>query len=265
VHKIPQWDVKQMLERIISPEYIVSARIRPMNAKNVCIVIDVELTSSALCNVMINKINGMEITFAGVPGSFKLRATLPPLDPNHDFKLLKATLDKTRQVVLLQNLPARWFTDTTSSTAPSSSSSSSPSIQNMRSILEANYGPIRNIEIDYDASTIEKSMVFNVAIHFSTQEVLHKALEALCGRIVIRTDTKARASYVIGIGGVEYFEPLNIRKRKFERERREEARKKEEDDRKKREVEEAKRRQAEEDERRRVEEERAKKRSRRKT
>jgi NADP-dependent 3-hydroxy acid dehydrogenase YdfG len=35
VHKIPQWDVKQMLERTITSEFLVTSRIRPTNAKNV--------------------------------------------------------------------------------------------------------------------------------------------------------------------------------------------------------------------------------------
>lgn len=49
VHKIPQWDVKQMLERTISPDYLVASRIRPTNPKNVCKPELVETSIWSIC------------------------------------------------------------------------------------------------------------------------------------------------------------------------------------------------------------------------
>ncbi|CAK9235566.1 unnamed protein product [Sphagnum troendelagicum] len=176
--------------------------------------------------LVVDAVNGLELNVGGL----KVRCSARIQEVN-DFEVVKRSWEaifgpnptgmrRTGPTTLvLRGVPSRWFAEPRVS--------SKPSVLVTHTIF-SKFGEIRNLEVmsNGDVSKVGKEVGSMAAtlqcivwVQFENHASFCNAVQSLCGHVMQKEGSSFKAAYVVDWDRENYFSEINIRRRKFEKER----------------------------------------------
>ncbi|KAG0604610.1 hypothetical protein M758_10G184300 [Ceratodon purpureus] len=176
----------------------------------------------------VENVNGVELSVGGL----KLKC-FAVIKETNDFEALKRSWEVVfgprregaaqgqagPTTLTLKDVPSRWFAEPRVS--------SKPSVLVTHTIFSS-FGEIRNLEVlsnedlgsnPKDVGSMTAALQCQIWVQFDNHTNFCKALYAFCGRAMHKVGSNFRAMYVVDWDKENYFSVLNVRRRKFEKER----------------------------------------------
>eukprot|EP01018_Ginkgo_biloba_P006982 Gb_16356 [translate_table: standard] len=185
-------------------------------------------------NSIVGKLDGMELNLEGL--KMRLTAHVPVSDEFEKMKKAWEDFYGARNrgyisrnalpqpdTLVLEGVPSRWFAE--------------PRVSSKVSVLVTHtifskFGRIRNLDVvgSNDLGKAAQEVGVNITsalqckvwVQYQRYDGFYNAVKALCGRSMLKEGSSLKANYHVGWDEEGYFTETNVRKRAYEKERREE-------------------------------------------